>query len=302
MIEGIAISAFALGVKTAFIYIRGEFRWISDILIKAIDQAKDDSQLKHVDIIVHRGAGSYVCGDETALMESIEGKRGNPRNKPPFPANVGLYGCPTVINNVETLANVPNIVENGSDAFKKIGTKANYGPKLFCVSGHVNKPGVYEFPMGTSLSKILDAAGGVIGNVKGIIVGGLSVPILTAEEAKDLNMDYDSCLAKGTMLGSGGIMVINDTVSIPEIALRSIEFYSHESCGQCVPCREGSYAIKVLLKNVVAGKGKKGDLDIILDMCSKIKGLTLCPTGDAFSMPIEAMINKFRGEFEVLIK
>ncbi|MBU0502356.1 MAG: NADH-quinone oxidoreductase subunit NuoF [Candidatus Margulisbacteria bacterium] len=298
LIEGIAISAYALGAKTAFIYIRGEFGFIADILGKAIADAK----LKHVDIIVHCGAGSYVCGDETALMESIEGKRGNPRPKPPFPANVGLYGSPTIINNVETLSCVPYIVENGAAAFKKIGTEGNFGPKIFGVSGHVNKPGVFEYPLGVALDEVLKAAGGVKGKLKAVIVGGLSVPILTAAEAKGLKLDFDSCAKAGTMLGSGGIMVINDTVSIPELALRTIEFYAHESCGQCVPCREGSNLIKDRLKAIVAGKGQAGDIDLILKTCSTVKGLTLCPLGDAFAMPIEAMVTKFRKEFEALIK
>ncbi|MBF0406883.1 MAG: NADH-quinone oxidoreductase subunit NuoF [Candidatus Riflebacteria bacterium] len=302
LIEGIAISAYAIGSKKSFIYIRGEFRWIADILEKAVKQAKDAGLLKHVEIIVHKGAGSYVCGDETALMESLEGNRGNPRLKPPFPAIQGLYGCPTIINNVESLALVPVIIEKGADEFKKIGTVGNYGPKIYGVSGHVNKPGAFEFPLGTPLKKILDAAGGVKGKIKGVIVGGLSVPILTASEINELKMDYDSCQKAGTMLGSGGIMVINDTVSIPEVAYRTIEFYAHESCGQCTPCREGSSTVKALIKRILHGNGSKSDIDTILKMCGKIKGLTLCPLGDAFAMPIEAMVQKFRHEFEALIK
>ncbi len=302
MIEGIAISAYAIGAKRAFIYIRGEFRWIADILESAISQAKADGQLNHVDIIVHRGAGSYVCGEETALIESIEGKRGNPRVKPPFPANIGLYGSPTIVNNVETLSCVPFIVEEGPQEFKKIGTEGNFGTKLYGVSGHVNKPGVYEYPLGTSFKVILEAAGGVKGNLKAVIVGGLSVPILKADEVGDLKMDYDSCAKAGTMLGSGGIMVINDAVSIPELALRTIEFYAHECCGQCVPGREGSKAIKVLLGKLTRGEGSINDIDTILDTCGTIKGLTLCPTGDAFAMPIEAMVTKFRDEFEGLVR
>lgn len=302
LIEGIAIAAFGVKAKTAFIYIRGEFGFIADILEKAIEQAEKDGQLEQVDIIVHRGAGSYVCGDETALMESIEGKRGNPRPKPPFPANVGLYGNPTIINNVETLSCVPYIIEQGAAAFKKIGTEGNFGPKIFGVSGHVNKPGAFEYPMGTSLDEVLKAAGGVKGKLKAVIVGGLSVPILTAAEAKGLKLDFDSCAKAGTMLGSGGIMVINDTVSIPELALRTIEFYAHESCGQCVPCREGSDLIKNRLEAIVAGKGQEGDVDLILSTCATVKGLTLCPLGDAFAMPIESMVSKFRKEFEALIK
>jgi NADH:ubiquinone oxidoreductase subunit F (NADH-binding) len=243
-----------------------------------------------------------VCGDETAQIESLEGKRGNPRPKPPFPASFGLYGCPTIVNNVETLSNVPYIVQHGAEAFKKIGTPNNYGPKIYGVSGHVNKPGVYEYPLGTKLQVILDAAGGVKGKLKGVIVGGLSVPILTAAEAEDLSLDYDSCQKAGTALGSGGIIVINDTVSIPELALRTIEFYQHESCGQCVPCREGTLVMAHKLRAIVDGKGTKGDIDLILHLCANISGLTLCPTGDAYSLPIQAMITKFRPEFDVLVK
>jgi len=301
LIEGIAVSAHALGAKTAFIYIRGEFRWIAEILKRAIDQADSAGLLKHVEIIVHTGAGSYVCGDETALMESIEGKRGNPRSKPPFPANIGLYGCPTIINNVETLSCIPYIVEKGAAAFKKIGSVGNSGPKLYGVSGHVKKPGVYEFPMGTTLEKILSAAGGVKGTLKAVIVGGLSVPILKADEINNLSMDFDNCAKAGTMLGSGGIMVINDTVSIPQLALRTIQFYSHESCGQCTPCRDGSYAIMGLLKKILIKRGNSTDINRIEEMCRNIPGLTICPTGDAFAIPVGAMINKFRAEFEALI-
>ncbi len=302
LIEGIAISAHAIGAVQAFIYIRGEFSWIADILETAIKEAIQDGQLDHVNIIVHQGAGSYVCGDETAQIESLEGKRGNPRAKPPFPASFGLYGCPTVVNNVETLASVPYIIQHGAAAFKQIGVSNNYGPKIFGVSGHVNKPGVFEYPLGTPLKTILDAAGGIKGNLKGIIVGGLSVPILTALEAEGLNLDYDSCVKAGTSLGSGGIIVINDTVSIPELALRTMEFYHHESCGQCVPCREGSLVIENKLRALVEGKGRREDIDLILQLCKTIRGLTLCPTGEAFSMPIQAMVTKFRPEFEALVK
>lgn len=301
LIESMAIASYALGCKTAFIYIRGEFKWISDILSKAIEEAKQDGKLYNLDIIVHRGAGSYVCGEETALIESLEGKRGNPRKKPPFPANVGLYGCPTIVNNVETLSCLPFIIENGVEEFKKIGEAGNFGPKLFGVSGHVNRPGVYEYPIATLLPEILEAAGGVNGNLKAVIVGGLSVPIMKANEINDLKMDYDACLNAGTMLGSGGIMVMNDSVSIPKIALRTIKFYAHESCGQCTPCREGSITIRRLLEKIINGLGKSEDINKILNICKNVKGLTLCPTGDAFAMPIEAMITKFRDEFEALV-
>jgi len=302
LIEGMLISARAVGAQKAFIYIRGEFRWISHILEQAIEEARKEGLLNTVDIVVHRGAGSYVCGEETALIESLEGKRGNPRLKPPFPANKGLYKCPTIVNNVETFACLPYVFTHGVESYKKIGAVGNLGPKIFGVSGHVNKPGVYEFPLGVPLATILKAAGGVKGKLKGVIVGGLSVPILTPEEAKDLKMEYDACLKAGTMMGSGGVIVINDTVSIPKLALRTISFYAHESCGQCTPCREGSHYIKFLISNLIKGIGKKEDIDTILRFCDTIMGLTLCPTGDAFAMPIRAMVNKYRAEFEGLVK
>lgn len=302
VIEGMAIAARGIKAQKAFIYIRGEFSWIAEILEGAIEQARSDGQLDHVDIIVHRGAGSYVCGDETALIESLEGKRGNPRVKPPFPANSGLYGCPTVVNNVETLACIPFVIDKGPDEFKTMGQAGNFGPKIFGISGHVNEPGVFEYPLRTPLKYLLERAGGVKGNLKGIIVGGSSVPILRADEIEGIKLDYDSCLRAGTFFGSGGIMVINDTVSIPELALRTIEFYAHESCGQCLPCKEGTHNIKQILKRIIAGKGLTSDIDTIIDLCNKIQGLTICPTGEAFAIPVLAMVEKFREEFEALIK
>ena len=302
LIEGMAISARAISARLAFIYIRGEFDWIADILEKAIEEAKVDGQLSDLDIIVHRGAGSYVCGEETALIESIEGKRGQPRIRPPFPAVEGLYGCPTIVNNVETLASVPFIIDKGADAFKQWGVNNGYGFKLFGISGCVNRPGVYEYPIGVSFQELLEAAGGLNKTMKAAIVGGLSVAILKAEELKDLTMDYDSCAKHGTALGSGGIMVISDDFSIPELALRTAKFYAHESCGKCVPCREGSYTLVSILKRMLAGSGETSDIDRILDICSTMRGLTLCPTGEAFSVPIKAMVEKFRNEFEALVK
>jgi NADH-quinone oxidoreductase F subunit len=310
LIEGMIIAGHAIGAKLGFIYIRGEFAWIAEILERAIEQARSRGLLGksimgkcvEFDIIVHLGAGAYVCGEETALIESLEGKRGNPRLKPPFPAVVGLYGCPTIVNNVETLALVPYIVEHGAQAFMKFGTPNNFGPKIFGISGHVHRPGAYEFPLGTPLATLLDAAGGVVGKLKAVIVGGLSVPILTAQEAEGLAMDYDSCQKKGTMLGSGGIIVMNETASIPEIALRTIRFYAHESCGQCTPCREGSDTIASLLARNVAGQGTSADIDLILKLCAGVTGSTLCPTGEAFAMPIEAMVTKFRDEFEARVR
>ncbi|MBN1852183.1 MAG: NADH-quinone oxidoreductase subunit NuoF [Pirellulales bacterium] len=309
LIEGIVISGYAIEASLGFIYIRGEFAWIANILERALEQARNKGFLgKNIlgsgfdfDIVVHLGAGAYVCGEETALIESLEGKRGNPRLKPPFPAVIGLYGSPTIVNNVETLASIPFIVERGAKAFMEFGEANNFGPKIFGISGHVNRPGVYEYPLGTPLATLLDAAGGVVGQLKAVIVGGLSVPILTAQEAEGLVMSYDDCLKKGTMLGSGGIMVLNETASIPKVALRAIRFYAHESCGQCTPCRQGSRTISELLAGIVAGRGTRKDIDLVLKLCDSIKGTTLCPTGEAFAVPIEAMVTKFRSEFESLV-
>ncbi|HOX40355.1 MAG TPA: NADH-quinone oxidoreductase subunit NuoF [Candidatus Brocadiia bacterium] len=309
LIEGMIISAYAVGAKLGFIYIRGEFAEMAEILERAIAEARAAGKLGQnilgrgvsFDIVVHRGAGSYVCGEETALIESLEGKRGNPRLKPPFPASEGLYGCPTVVNNVETLATVPYIIQHGSEAFRKIGSPNNFGPKLFGVSGHVRRPGVYEFPLGAPLADVLAEAGGVEGEMKAVIVGGLSTPILTAAEAEGLALDYDACQKRGTMLGSGGVIVMNRTASIPRIALRAITFYAHESCGQCTPCREGSRVMRELLKRIVAGKGTVNDVDQVVSLCGTIRGATLCPGGDAYAIPIAAMISKFRGEFEAMV-
>ncbi|MDY0111134.1 MAG: NADH-quinone oxidoreductase subunit NuoF [Candidatus Krumholzibacteria bacterium] len=310
LIEGMIIAGYGIGANLGFIYIRGEFAWIAEILERAIAEAKREGLLGgnilgkgfDFDIIVHLGAGAYVCGEETALIESLEGKRGNPRVKPPFPAVAGLYNCPTIVNNVETIASVPFIIEHGAAGFTKFGTPNNFGPKIFGISGHVRRPGAYEYPLGTPLTELLAAAGGVVGRFKAVIVGGLSVPILTAAEAEHLIMDYDSCLKAGTMLGSGGIMVMNETTSIPQVALRAIRFYAHESCGQCTPCRQGSRTLAELLETLVAGRGTSADIDLVGELCRTIKGTTLCPTGEAFAMPIEAMVTKFRDEFEVLVR
>jgi len=310
LLEGMTIAGYAIGTHIGFIYLRGEFAWIGDILEQAAAEARAAGLLgKNIlgsgldfDVIVHLGAGAYVCGEETALIESLEGKRGNPRLKPPFPAGVGVYGAPTIVNNVETLSCVPYIIRQGAAAFKQFGSPNNFGPKIFGISGHVNRPGAYEYPLGTPLETLLEAAGGVQGTLKAVIVGGLSVPILTAAEAAGLLMDFDSCLKRGTMLGSGGIMVMNETTSIPRVALRAIRFYAHESCGQCTPCREGSHAVAELLSRLVAGHGQAADIDTVLRICATIKGTTLCPTGDAFATPIEAMVSKFRPEFEALVR
>jgi NADH-quinone oxidoreductase subunit F len=309
VVEGVAIASFAIKANTAYIYIRGEFvRW-ARILEDAIAEARQRGFLgKNVmgsgfdlDVWVHRGAGAYICGEETALLESIEGKRGFPRLKPPFPAVVGVFGQPTVINNVETLACVPHIIVRGAAWFASIGRPKNTGPKLFCVSGHVNRPGVFELPLGVTFREIIEEhAGGVRGGrqLKAFFPGGSSAPILTAAEV-DTMADFDACAAAGTMLGSGGIIVFDDTVDMVDVADNVAHFYAHESCGQCTPCREGSDWCMDILDRIVAGHGRPADPDTLLRICRfSSAGMTICPLGDAFALPISSIVNKYRSEFE----
>jgi NADH-quinone oxidoreductase subunit F len=309
LIEGIIISSYAIGVETAFIYIRGEYHQEANILDEAIAEAYDKGYLGknilgsgyNLELILHRGAGSYVCGDETALMESLEGHRGNPRLKPPFPASVGLYGGPTVINNVETLSAVPFIAKNGADAYKAIGTKESAGTKLFCVSGNVKQPGVYELPLGFPMKELIYGKCGGIADgrkLKGVIPGGSSTPILLPDEIEDLKLAYEHAKPGGFMLGSGAVIVIDERWCMVKIAQRLAKFYAHESCGQCTPCREGTTWTYKILKRIEAGGGKPGDPDLLLDIQDNIFGKTLCPLGDAAAMPIIAIVKKFRGEFE----
>jgi len=311
LIEGMTIAGYTLRADLGIIYIRGEFKWIAEILEQAIENAKKAHFLgKNIlgkgfdfDIVVMRGAGAYVCGEETALIDSIEGKRGEPRMKPPFPASVGLYGCPTIVNNVETLACIPFILQHGAEKFKLMGSFQSAGTKLYGISGHVNKPGVYEYPLGTNLKDlIMYAAGGIHNNkkLKAIIPGGLSAPILKANEI-DINMDFDSCVKANTMLGSGGIIVMDEDTNIPEVALTSMNFFVHESCGQCTPCREGLAKIQQILQNMLGGKGKIDDIEKILQLAKLAIGLTLCPLGEAGAVVIKTMIEKFRHEFEALV-
>ncbi len=309
VIEGIAIASFAIKANTAYIYIRGEFvRW-ARILEETITEARQHGFLgKNVlgsgfdlDVWVHRGAGAYICGEETALLESIEGKRGFPRLKPPFPAVVGLFGKPTVINNVETLACVPHIITRGAAWFAGIGRAKNTGPKLFGVSGHVNRPGVYELPLGVTFREIIEEhAGGVRGGrkLKAFFPGGSSAPVLTAAEV-DVKADFDACAEAKTMLGSGGIIVFDDSVDMVEVADNVAHFYAHESCGQCTPCREGSDWCMDILDRLMAGHGLPADPDTLLRICRFASGgMTICPLGDAFALPITSLVTKFRDEFE----
>lgn len=305
LLEGIMIAAYAIGCDQAFIYIRGEFPYGARLLDIAIRQARAKRYLGNnifskgvnLNITVFRGAGAYICGEETGLLESLEGKRGNPRLKPPFPASVGLYGCPTVINNVETLANLPHIINRGADWFAGIGPKNNFGPKLFCLSGHVRKPGVYEYPMGMSLGELIEKAGGVVGTLKGVTPGGSSTPILPAT-ALETPMEFDGLMKAGSMLGSAGVIVYNDTVCMVRAAMITARFYAHESCGQCTQCREGTHWLQRILARIEHGDGVRSDPDTILDICYSMKGRTICPLSDACAMPVESIVKVFRPEFE----
>jgi NADH-quinone oxidoreductase subunit F len=307
LIEGTIISAYALDCHLAFIYIRGEFVHPARLLNKVVDEAYAKGYLgKNIlgsgydlDLVVHRGAGAYICGEETALLESLEGKRGHPRLKPPFPAVVGLYKCPTVINNVETLANVPHIINNGPEWFTSIGTERNTGTRLFAVSGHVVKRGVYELAMGIPLREIIyDHCGGIRGGrkLKAVIPGGSSVPILAADQV-DVHMDFDSVAKAGSMLGSAGVVVMDDTTCMVKAVQRITKFYAEESCGQCTQCREGTEWLLQILERIEHGKGKPGELEILLDICSNMKGRTICPLSDACAMPVESYVQKFSDEF-----
>ncbi len=312
LLEGCILSSYALQANHCFIYIRGEYPEEAIILERAIAEAKAAGYLGRnilgsgfdLEIIVHRGAGAYICGEETALLESLEGKRGYPRIKPPFPAVVGLYGRPTVINNVETLACVPSIIERGADWFASIGPEKNTGPKLFCVSGHVERPGTYEGPMGMPLAEVIeDFCGGIWKGrkLKAVIPGGSSTPVLTAEEAMNVNMDFDSLASMGSMLGSAAVIVMDETVDMVAAAANLMRFYHHESCGQCTPCREGTGWLEKILNRFEQGQGRGGEIEDMQDICDNIAFKTVCPLGDAARMPLEAFLQKFRGEFEARI-
>ena len=311
LIEGIIISAFAIGSHKSYIYIRGEYVEPCRRLQSAVDEAYAKGYLGKkifgtgfdLNVVVHRGAGAYICGEETALLESLEGKRGLPRLKPPFPATVGLFGCPTIINNVETLACVPHILKNGAEWFVKLGTPTNGGTRLFSVSGHVKKPGVYELPMGIPLREIIyQHAGGILGDrkLKAVIPGGISAKILTANEI-DVKMDYDDLKAAGSMLGSAGVIVMDETACMVKMLLLACKFFAHESCGQCSPCREGTGWATKIVKRIYNGEGSMEDLDTLLTIACNMEGRTICVFADAAAWPIQSYITKFRGEFEKYI-
>ncbi|MCH7495502.1 MAG: NADH-quinone oxidoreductase subunit NuoF [Candidatus Marinimicrobia bacterium] len=312
MLEGIAIASYAIGANTAFIYIRGEFAAQTLILNEAIEEMKEKGFLgKNIlssgydlDIIITRGAGAYICGEETALLTSLEGKRGYPRIKPPFPAVAGYLNSPTIVNNVETLCCVPHIISRGADWFKSIGTEMSSGPKLYCVSGHVRNPGVFELPMGTPLKELIfEHAGGVLHNrkLKAVIPGGSSTSVLKADEI-DIAMDFDSVAAAGSMLGSAGIIVMDEQTDMVDACYNLSRFYAHESCGQCTPCREGVPWMTMILGRITNGKGGRRDIELLLDICKSIERKTICPFGDAAVAPVKSYIDKFREEFDYYVE
>jgi len=312
LIEGTIISAYALGCRQAFIFLRGEFFHGARVVGKALEEACAKGYLGRnilgsgfdLEVILHRGAGAYICGEETALLESIEGKRGHPRLKPPFPAVIGLYQCPTIINNVETLANIPHIVNNGAEWFAAIGSERNTGTRLFGVSGHVEKPGVYEFPMGITLRELIyDHCGGIKNGrgLKAIVPGGSSVPVLTADQV-DVRLDFDSVAKAGSMLGSAGVIVMDETTCMVKALRRITRFYAEESCGQCTQCREGTEWLYQILTRLENGEGRAGELETMLDICTGLKGRTICPLSDACAMPVESYIRRFYDEFTAHIQ
>jgi NADH-quinone oxidoreductase subunit F len=311
MIEGMAIAAYALDCHLSYIYMRGEFGFLVKPLNRALAEAYAAGLLGPsvmgkdyaLDMHLHLGQGAYICGEETSLIESLEGYRGYPRIKPPFPAVSGFLASPTVVNNVETLAVLPWIINNGAAAYAAMGTEKSKGTKLFSASGHINKPGVYEVDLGYPLLDFINNECGGIPNgrkLKAVIPGGSSVPVLTAAECEGVLLDYESLAKAGTMLGSGGFIVFDDTVSMPEVLTVIADFYAHESCGQCTPCREGTGWAAKLLHNLVAGKGRKSDLNLLLKIMDNMEGKTICPLADADVMPIRSFVTKFRDEFEAL--
>lgn len=314
-LEGIILSAYAIRCDHAFIYIRGEYPEGARILENAIAEAQErgyagekvlgkDYNLR---ITIHRGAGAYICGEETALLDSLEGKLGMPRVKPPFPATVGLYGKPTVINNVETLANIPPIIQRGADWYKGIGTEKSTGPKVFCLSGHINRPGNYEAPLGAITLRDLiygDEYGQGVRDgkkVKAILTAGASAPMIRGDNL-DIKLDYESVAAAGTMLGSASIIVLDEDTDIPWATEKMTAFFKHESCGKCTPCREGTYWLLTLLERINAGQGSPRDVQMLSDVTTQMVGRTLCPLGDFATSPVAGSLKWFRDEYEAKVK
>ncbi|MCB9764419.1 MAG: NADH-quinone oxidoreductase subunit NuoF [Alphaproteobacteria bacterium] len=313
LVEGMIISSFALGVRHAYIYLRGEFKYVQDRLDVAIQEAYAKGYLGtnifgsgyDLDLYTHLGAGAYICGEETALISSLEGVKGQPRLKPPFPAVKGVWDAPTIVNNVETIAVVPWVINNGGAAYKAIGTEKSPGTKLFSCSGHINKPGVYEVPLGYPMMDLLNnECGGVRGGrkLKAIIPGGSSVPVMTVEEVEQANMDYESINAvAGSYLGSGGFIVMDETTDMVEALTNLLRFYAHESCGQCTPCREGCGWMFKILERLCAGEADHEDLDTLKDLADNIHSRTICFFGASAAMPVQSFLQKFGDEFTAKI-
>ncbi len=312
LIEGMAIAGYVIGATAGYNYIRGEFWEPYERCDAAIEEARAAGLLGNdikgsgidFDMYNHLGAGAYICGEETALLESLEGKKGQPRFKPPFPAGFGLYGKPTTINNTESLASVPVILEKGGQWFLEQGKPNNGGTKIFCVSGHVNKPGNFEVPMGTPFKDLLEMAGGIRDGhkFKAVIPGGSSVPVLPAEIAMDMDMDYDSIAKAGSMLGAGSVIVMDDSTCMVRALARLSHFYFEESCGQCTPCREGTGWLARMVHRIEHGQGRPEDLELLNDVANRIGGRTICALGDAAAMPVQSFLKHYRHEFEYHIE
>ncbi|MCP4697450.1 MAG: NADH-quinone oxidoreductase subunit NuoF [Gammaproteobacteria bacterium] len=312
VIEGMVIAGYTTGSTVGYNYIRGEFWEPYERFEAAIAEAYAAGLLgKNIlgsgadfDLYTHLGAGAYVCGEETGLLESIEGKKGQPRFKPPFPANYGLYGKPTTVNNTESFASVAPIIANGGEWFKKIGKPKNGGSKIFSLSGHINKPGNYEVPMGTPFAELLQMAGGVRDGhtLKAVIPGGSSTPVLKPDVAMEMNMDYDSITQAGSMLGAGSVIVMDETTCMVKVLARLSRFYAEESCGQCTPCREGTGWLERVIHRIEHGQGRPEDLDLLTDVANRIGGRTVCALGDAAAMPVASFIKNFRDEFQYHIE
>ena len=309
LIEGVLIAGLAVDAHAGWIYIRGEYRYLIEIMDTAIGEAYRKGWLgKNIqgtgfdfELYTHSGAGAYECGEESALLESLEGKRGIPRIRPPFPAVVGAFQCPTVLNNVETFCAVPPIIRDGGKAFADLGVPKAGGTKLTCLTGHINKPGVYELTLGFPVMKMINEVGGGIRNgkkLKAFIPGGTSCPLLNAEECQDATMDYDSMAARKSMLGSGGVVIMDEDTCMVKAALRIMRFYAHESCGWCIPCREGTTWLRKILTRFHEGGGTRSDIDLIGDLSRNMLGRTFCPLGDAAALPTISIVEKFREEFE----
>jgi len=312
MLEGIAIACYAINSHKSYIYIRGEMPYGAKIIQGAIDEAYEKGYLgKNIfnsgfdlDISLYRGAGAYICGEETGMLESIEGKNGEPRPKPPFPAQVGLFGCPTIVNNVETLAFVPHIINKGPGWFAAIGTPKNTGTKIYGLSGCINKPGLYELPLGITIRELIDEYGGGIVNgnkIKAISPGGSSSALLTVDDL-DLSLDFDTMAKAGSMLGTAGVTVMDETVCMVRVAQNLAHFYRDESCGQCVQCREGTWWLEKILRGIEEGRGTMEQIDTLLDACKQMRGTTICALADGCAMPVDSIVRKFRSEFEEHIR